>query len=620
MNIRWKVTASIAAIFAVLCAAELFVSRAVLLPSFASLESSEADIAMRRIDSALEATLEQLQLSATGWGNWTDTYRFALDHNPRFIAENVTVIGLKQLNSNVVLVVDTTGQVLSSAAIDLKSGRDLDLELAHWQQLPEAFPWRSHLSDGQEARGLLPTRQGILMVVAAPILDGFGQGPVHGLVLMGRLLSDAEVARIGSQAQARLSLLPAAAGGTPGTQRVSDDVLQVFHHYNDIYGKPILTLRVDLPREITSRGASAVHYASACLTAAAVIALGLLVLMLNRLVLNPLAVITRHAVAIGEDRNLTHRLQLHGADEIGVLARELDRMVERLAESRSQLVDQSFQAGFAEQAKGVLHNLGNAMTPLSVRLSILASRLRAAPIEDADLAIAELAHEQPDAQRRTDLQHFLCLASSQLTDALRAAGQDLEVMSRQAAIVQHGLSEQMHATRNEHVIEAVRLPELLAQSLDVVPDSARQRLSIEQDRSLQTAGVVKIPRTVLRLVLQNIIINAADAVRDSGRARGVLRLSAERTRSTDGSEQLSLHCADNGAGIVPENLARIFEKGFSTKSKDTNFGIGLHWCANAIGALGGRIWASSEGAGQGATIHVSVPLAEREGLTTIRAA
>ncbi len=63
-------------------------------------------------------------------------------------------------------------------------------------------------------------------------------------------------------------------------------------------------------------------------------------------------------------------------------------MVARVAESRIQLVDQSFQAGFAELAKGVLHNLGNAMTPIGVRLANLRERLRAAPSDDAEQAVA----------------------------------------------------------------------------------------------------------------------------------------------------------------------------------------------------------------------------------------
>jgi len=169
----------------------------------------------------------------------------------------------------------------------------------------------------------------------------------------------------------------------------------------------------------------------------------------------------------------------------------------------------------------------------------------------------------------------------------------------------------MRATRNEHVIESVQLPELLAQSIEVVPDAARQRLLIEADPSLEAAGVLSVPRTVLRLVLQNFIINAADAVRDSGQAQGRLCVRAEILPAGEG-EDLHLCCTDDGIGIAAEHLERIFEKGFSTKSKDSNFGIGLHWCANTVGALGGRIWATSEGLGRGASLHITLPLASRE--------
>jgi sensor histidine kinase regulating citrate/malate metabolism len=124
---------------------------------------------------------------------------------------------------------------------------------------------------------------------------------------------------------------------------------------------------------------------------------------------------------------------------------------------------------------------------------------------------------------------------------------------------------------------------------------------------LRSVGAVQVARTVLRLILQNLIINAADAVRDAGRDQGVLHFAAEIIPDA-GGEQLHLHCKDNGVGIAANDLQRVFDKGFSTKSRETNYGIGLHWCANAIGALGGRIWAASEGPGLGASMHLIVPL------------
>ena len=69
--------------------------------------------------------------------------------------------------------------------------------------------------------------------------------------------------------------------------------------------------------------------------------------------------------------------------------------------------------------------------------------------------------------------------------------------------------------------------------------------------------------------------------------------------------------SDNGVGIAHGNLERVFDQGFSTKSRDTNYGIGLHWCANAISAMGGRIWAVSDGPGRGASMHLMLPLTIR---------
>jgi signal transduction histidine kinase len=237
--------------------------------------------------------------------------------------------------------------------------------------------------------------------------------------------------------------------------------------------------------------------------------------------------------------------------------------------------------------------------------------LRVTPAADAAQAAAELQQGCDDGERNRDLREFLRLACKELATTIHSAQEDVALVTRQTSVIQGALAEQMRAARNEHVIEPVRLTELVAQSLEIVPDSCRARLRIDTDDTVRRLGVVRVARTMLRLVLQNLIINAADAVRDAGKERGVLRLSAEIVSDAD-LPQLHLQCKDDGVGIAPQNLERVFEKGFSTKSPETNHGIGLHWCANVIGALGGRIWAASDGPGCGASLHVLVPLASRE--------
>jgi sensor domain CHASE-containing protein len=616
MNIRTKMIALLALLFTVLIVLEIAVQKRVLMPSFAQLEREEAETSMKRIGYALDSTLESMELTAADWGNWADVYQFVQSPSLEFVRANVTATAMKQLKVNAMLIVDLNGSYVMSSARSLDTSEPLDLDLAARKALPEDFPWRRNLVRGKSARGLLRTNQGVMMMAAAPVLDGSGGGAPLGMVIIGTLLTPAQVQMIGAQAQASLAMLPdhPSTGGDEIAE--TDASTQIFKSFPDIYGTPLMTFRVDVPRRITARGQGAVTYASLYLIGAAVTVLLLLVVALNRIVLKPLARVTRHAVAVGEGTDLSARLNLPGQDEIALLAREFDRMVERVADSRRQLVDQSFQAGFAELAKGVLHNLGNAMTPLGVRLSTLGDRLRSAPTGDVDLALAELAREkeasagQPTA-RRADLEEFLRLACRELAACVKDAHRDVEVAQRQSVIIQTALSELMRSTRNTHVVETVRLADLVAQTLEIVPDACRQRLVVDADESLRKVGAVQVARTVLRLILQNLIINAADAVRDAGRDKGMLQFAAEIVDDEDG-EQLHLHCKDDGVGIAADNLQRVFDKGFSTKSRETNYGIGLHWCANAIGALGGRIWAASEGLGMGASMHLMLPLPVRE--------
>jgi sensor domain CHASE-containing protein len=601
----------LALLFCVLSAVEILIQKTVVMPSFAELEREDAEISMKRINYALDMMLEGMSLSATDWGNWADAYQFVQDHNPEFVAANNTPVAMKQLKVNLLLIVDLNAQVVLSSAYDPVSGAAMHIDLADRATLPDDFPWRKNLAEGTPARGLVQTDQGVMLLVAAPILNGSGIGQHRGAVIMGRLLTPAQMRILGAQAQTSVSMLQNGSTGAADLITETQEMTQVDRSYRDINGRPIMTLRVDVPRKITARGLKAVTFASVYVIVAATVVLILLVVGLNRVILRPLSRVTRHAVAIGEGTDLTARLNLPGRDEVAQLAREFDRMVGRVADSRQQLVDQSYQAGFAELAKGVLHNLGNAMTPLSVRVMKLADRLRAAPLGDIELACTELANQTAEAARRADLEEFLRLGARELAAMVKESQSDVAVIQRQSAIVQTALTELMRSTRNEQVIESIRLPDLVAQTLEIVPDACRQRLIVDADDSLRKVGVVHVARTVLRLILQNLIINAADAVRDAGREKGVLRLAAEIVRE-GGGEQLHLQCNDNGVGISKDNLQRVFDQGFSTKPRDTNHGIGLHWCANAIGALGGRIWAASDGPGLGASMHLMLPLSTRE--------
>ena len=621
MQIRAKVIALLAAVFMVLTFVEWGVGQALLLPRFEEIELDNARTAMKRIDYGVHQALNEIHVSATDWGNWKDTYEFIVDHNPQYERDNLSEAAMKQLRLTALAFVDLGGEIALSKSFDPATGKILPLDLFPGASLPSSFAWRENLGSGLPAQGLIRTDRGVLLAAVAPILDGFGQGPSRGMVLMGRLLTDAEVAEIGARAQTSVTLAAVRGGASSarGLLRldgetvanekitINDNATKVFRVFNDVYGEPVMTLRVDVPRTISLGARTTVNYVLAFTLGAAVVVLLILLITLDRTILAPLAQVTHHAVRIGAGDDLTTRLNLDRSDEIGALATEFDRMVAQVAESRRQLIDHSFDAGKAELSRGVLHNIGNAITPLRVRLARLHERLRAAPTADVARALEERGREPDGTPRQADLDEFLHLASEELAGVINEASGDVDVITRQADVVQSALTEQSRSSRTPTVIEPAELPAIIEQSLEIVPDRCRELISIRLDPSVKAVGTVLVARTVLRQVLQNLIINAAEAVRAAGRNHGTVRISAALVRDDD-QYKLHLDCTDTGVGIAAENLERVFEKGYSTKLDSGNMGIGLHWCATSINALGGRIWATSDGHDRGAALHLVIPV------------
>jgi signal transduction histidine kinase len=75
----------------------------------------------------------------------------------------------------------------------------------------------------------------------------------------------------------------------------------------------------------------------------------------------------------------------------------------------------------------------------------------------------------------------------------------------------------------------------------------------------------------------------------------------------DDKPMVQLTVRDNGGGFDEDAGSRIFQRGFTSKPTGETTGLGLHWCANAVASMGGRIFAESLGAGEGAEFHVLLP-------------
>jgi len=110
-----------------------------------------------------------------------------------------------------------------------------------------------------------------------------------------------------------------------------------------------------------------------------------------------------------------------------------------------------------------------------------------------------------------------------------------------------------------------------------------------------------IDRHKVLQILINLVSNARHALKASAEEPRELIVRGRCSEST-----VTITVADTGVGISADNLAKIFQHGFTTKPG--GHGFGLHASANAARELGGRLTAASEGVGKGATFTLELPI------------
>jgi signal transduction histidine kinase len=122
--------------------------------------------------------------------------------------------------------------------------------------------------------------------------------------------------------------------------------------------------------------------------------------------------------------------------------------------------------------------------------------------------------------------------------------------------------------------------------------------------ALDIADIPELPLDKHRmlLIMVNLIKNAKQAMVGQEAGSSQIQLKVDLAEGP----KLRIRVKDDGEGIAPENLTRIFSHGFTTRRD--GHGFGLHSCALAAMEMGGKLTAESDGPGRGATFTLEVPV------------
>jgi len=288
-----------------------------------------------------------------------------------------------------------------------------------------------------------------------------------------------------------------------------------------------------------------------------------------------------------------------------VAARE--RAHRQLAEAQHRLMQLSREAGMAEVATGVLHNVGNVLNSVNVSTILVRDTLLDSQLPQLSRTLTLLEQNRENLgrflvedPRGKHVLRFLQQLNTRLESERATLATEANGLLQNIEHIKGIVAMQQTFARAAAVIEQVQPSELIDHAL-TIQQSSLNRHNCRVHRFYGDTPALTTDRHKVVQILTNLVANAIHAVKTNPTTRR--EIEARVALTEDGRVALSIK--DNGIGIAPENMPRIFSLGFTTR-KDGH-GFGLHAGALAARVLGGQIVAESSGVGAGATFTLYLP-------------
>jgi PAS domain S-box-containing protein len=285
----------------------------------------------------------------------------------------------------------------------------------------------------------------------------------------------------------------------------------------------------------------------------------------------------------------------------------------KLEQVHRQLLDASRQAGMAEIATNVLHNVGNVLNSVNVSSSLIADGVRNSKVPNFTKAMelfndhqADLGNYLSNDPKGKKLPEYLTNLAAHLEDEQKNILQEIGSLVNNVTHIKEIVAMQQNYAKPSGLLESINVTELVEDALSMNTGAlARHQVKLLRE-FIDIPPILTEKHKVLQ-ILVNLIRNAKYACDDSDDDAKQITL-----RIANGGGRIKISVIDNGVGIPPENLTRIFNHGFTTR-KDGH-GFGLHSGALAAKELGGALSVFSEGPGRGAAFTLELPVIQSKSI------
>ncbi|MEO5493849.1 MAG: CHASE4 domain-containing protein [Sphingomonas sp.] len=575
---------------------------AVITPSFNALERQSIDGHVDRTRATINDFAAKVENSVRDYGDWNSSYNYIKNPTNAFEEESFSPLAMANLDVDGMAYLRPDRSLVIARWIDPRTGRENSaLRDAMVARLGVA-PLDAAMKGGSSGHFYMRIGDVVAAVGVARIRRSDGSGTPRGYVLMVRRLTSRQLGDL-LQVPANLDT---SGKVLPLIVTDSQDV-KIAVPIAGPDDRLVATARFAVPRDVSLLGRHMLWLAVLGSTMLLIIVLTVLSRMTTRLVLRPLGLVEEHMQRVRDSGSLSV-LEDNAArqDEIASLGRSFNSMLVQLKELREQVEVQSFELGRSESAVAVMHNVRNALNPVS---TILSAGIGQAPLVGRvmlDKVMAELARDDLTPERRAKLVEFTN-AALDAEDRQRAERRDQLQVGRDAMRqVLEIIGAQQQLAHERPPLEECDATPIIAQNATIARHSGGAT-SIMFSFPAKSHKVVA-NRLLLSQVVGNLFSNAAEAIAAAG-GSGNITVTIDDT--PDGHVEIAIR--DTGEGFDNADAPNLFQRGFSTREHKSG-GFGLHWCANSMAAMDGSLRLESDGAGLGAVARLELRAPASEGL------
>ncbi len=295
------------------------------------------------------------------------------------------------------------------------------------------------------------------------------------------------------------------------------------------------------------------------------------------------------------------------------LEQKVAERTRELKDAQANLLQQAHEAGMAEMAVGILHNIGNAVTPAKVSIALLQNRLSKSPLlrylPSAMERFREVVETAPDLsdKERERLLGITRLLPETVREEYADYSEEIRDLRKKHDHIEGIITLQMRYARLFGDPEEVDVARVADDALQLLDESIRGR-SVTVEKNYEPVPRVRIEEAKLIQIIVNLIKNGYEAMDRLEPSERRLTLTVREERGE--RSQVLFSVRDKGVGFTPGEKEKLFKFGHTTKARGTGFG--LHSCANYLIANNASISAESPGKGKGAEFIVRLAAGKQE--------